>query len=55
MGGAGAFEMIRLGLGGLLVAVGLVFLVGGAIGVLRFPDLYTRLHGGAVETRWAAW
>lgn len=48
MGEVGAIEMVRLGLGGLMVAAGLVFLVGGAIGVLRFPDLYTRLHGGAV-------
>ena len=25
-------------------AIGLIFMVFGAIGILRFPDLYTRLH-----------
>ena len=45
---AAIVEAARLGLGGLVVGVGLVFMLGGAIGVLRFPDLYTRLHGATV-------
>ncbi|HVK79940.1 MAG TPA: monovalent cation/H(+) antiporter subunit G [Verrucomicrobiae bacterium] len=48
MDGVSFTEMLRLGLGGVLVAIGLVFVLGGAIGVLRFPDIYTRLHGAAV-------
>jgi multicomponent Na+:H+ antiporter subunit G len=30
--------------GWLLITLGLVFFVAGTIGLLRFPDLYTRLH-----------
>lgn len=41
-------EAARMGVSGALVAVGLVFMVGGAIGVLRFPDFYTRLHAAGV-------
>lgn len=33
---------------GLLLAVGGFFLVSAAIGVLRFPDVYTRLHASGV-------
>jgi multicomponent Na+:H+ antiporter subunit G len=29
---------------GLLLALGLWFLLAGTIGLLRFPDVYTRLH-----------
>jgi len=29
---------------GILVAVGAVFFVAGTVGLLRFPDVYTRLH-----------
>lgn len=39
-----ALDMVRAGVGALLIAGGLAFLLGGAIGVLRFPDFYTRLH-----------
>jgi multicomponent Na+:H+ antiporter subunit G len=28
----------------LLLILGLVFFVGGSIGILRFPDFYSRLH-----------
>ncbi len=35
-------------LSGLLVALGVFFAFGGAIGLLRFPDFYTRLHAGGV-------
>lgn len=31
-------------LGGLIVAVGLALMAGGTLGLLRFPDLYTRVH-----------
>lgn len=44
-----ALEIVRLALGGLFVAAGLFFLLGGAIGVLRFPDFYTRLHAARVS------
>jgi multicomponent Na+:H+ antiporter subunit G len=30
--------------GGLVMLVGLVLMAGGALGLLRFPDFYTRLH-----------
>jgi len=33
---------------GLLLAAGGFFLVTGAVGVLRFPDIYTRLHAAGV-------
>ncbi|WP_395645353.1 monovalent cation/H(+) antiporter subunit G [Terricaulis sp.] len=45
----GAIELIRDGVGTLLLALGLVFMLGGAIGVLRFPDFYTRLHAAGVS------
>jgi len=32
----------------ILVAAGLVFVLAGAIGVLRLPDFYTRLHAAGV-------
>lgn len=31
-------------LGGLLMIVGLALMAGGTLGMLRFPDFYTRLH-----------
>jgi multicomponent Na+:H+ antiporter subunit G len=37
-------DLVRNVLGGALIGVGLVFITGGAVGVLRFPDFYTRLH-----------
>lgn len=41
---AAVLDLLRMGAGGLLIALGLAFILGGAIGVLRFPDFYTRLH-----------
>jgi multicomponent Na+:H+ antiporter subunit G len=36
---------------GILMIGGLVFFTGGAIGILRFPDFYTRLHpAGKLDT-----
>jgi multicomponent Na+:H+ antiporter subunit G len=33
---------------GLLLAAGSLFLLVGAVGVLRFPDFYTRLHPAGI-------
>ncbi len=41
-------ELARLGLSGLVIAIGLLLIAGGALGLLRFPDLYTRLHAANV-------
>jgi multicomponent Na+:H+ antiporter subunit G len=42
------FEIFRFGLGGLIAAAGLAVMIGGTLGMLRFPDFYTRLHGARV-------
>ena len=35
----------------ILIALGLIFFFGGAVGLLRFPDFYTRLHAaGKLDT-----
>jgi len=35
----------------ILIAVGLVFFTGGTLGILRFPDYYSRLHpAGKLDT-----
>jgi multicomponent Na+:H+ antiporter subunit G len=36
--------LILSGLGGVLVAIGSVLVIGGAVGLLRFPDVYSRVH-----------
>lgn len=41
-------DSVRVALGGAVCGLGLVFMLGGAIGMLRFPDFYTRLHGANV-------
>jgi len=41
-------DIARSGLGGVVALAGLLFMGAGALGVLRFPDFYTRLH--AVST-----
>jgi multicomponent Na+:H+ antiporter subunit G len=43
-----ALDLVRLGLSGVVVAIGLLVMAGGALGLLRFPDLYTRLHAANV-------
>lgn len=43
-----ALDLARLGLSGVVVAIGLLVMAGGALGLLRFPDLYTRLHAANV-------
>lgn len=37
-------EMIRNGVAIALFAIALFFMLSGAIGFIRFPDFYTRLH-----------
>ena len=38
-------------LAGLLLGIGIVFTLAGSLGMLRFPDFYTRLHAaGVTET-----
>ena len=44
MGALGLLDAMRVGAGGLIAAFGLLIMLGGVLGVLRFPDLYTRLH-----------
>jgi multicomponent Na+:H+ antiporter subunit G len=36
-------------LSGLTITGGLLLIAGGALGLLRFPDLYTRLHAANVS------
>ena len=43
------FDLIREWLGGGLVVAGAVFTVIGAIGVLRMPDVFTRMHASSVS------
>ena len=43
-----ALELLRTIAGGALITVGLAFMLGGAVGMLRFPDFYTRLHAARV-------
>lgn len=43
------FDVARFALGALLIVLGLAFMAGGAIGRLRFPDFYTRLHAAGVS------
>ena len=47
MQGASLFEIAIAVLGGAVAAIGLVLILGGVVGVLRFPDFYTRLHGAS--------
>jgi len=36
---------------GILLVCGLVFFTGGSVGIIRFPDFYTRLHpAGKLDT-----
>lgn len=46
---ANLFDAVRTFLGGAVCAIGLVFMLGGALGTLRFPDFYTRLHANTVS------
>jgi multicomponent Na+:H+ antiporter subunit G len=42
-------DVLRMGLGGLIVVAGLGLILGGVVGLLRFPDFYTRLHAASVS------
>ncbi len=42
------FDWVRHGVAGGFLGVGVFFMIVGAIGVVRFPDFYTRLHGAGV-------
>lgn len=42
------FDWLILILSWLFIATGCVFIVAGGIGLLRMPDLYTRLHAASV-------
>jgi multicomponent Na+:H+ antiporter subunit G len=44
-------DWLRFGAGGLCIALGSVLMLGAVIGLLRFPDVFTRLHaaGGALS------
>lgn len=46
--------LILSGFGGVLIAVGLILLIGGAIGLLRFPDVYARIHAFNVSDGFGA-
>jgi multicomponent Na+:H+ antiporter subunit G len=40
----GAEEPLRLVVAGVLAGTGLLFVLGGALGVLRFADVFARIH-----------
>lgn len=42
-------DIARLAIGAPIALAGLVCMLAGAIGLLRFPDLYTRLHAARVS------
>ncbi len=44
-------EMVIFGLSWLLIGIGSVFVVIGAVGIVRMPDVFTRLHAASlIET-----
>jgi len=45
---AGYYEILRYPLGAALCLIGGLLSLVGAVGVIRFPDFYTRLHGASV-------
>lgn len=40
-------DWLRFGLAAACIAVGAVFMLGAVLGLLRFPDVFTRLHAGS--------
>lgn len=42
-------DALRFSVGGVIIAFGLVFVAGGTIGLLRFPDFYTRVHAASAS------
>lgn len=45
---AGAWTFLRHPLGGAMCLAGALLCIVGTIGVIRFPDFYTRLHAASV-------
>ncbi|WP_237056290.1 monovalent cation/H(+) antiporter subunit G [Microbulbifer sediminum] len=41
-------DLVVSGLSAVLLALGCLFMVSGAVGLLRFPDFYTRMHAAGV-------
>lgn len=42
------FEIVRYPAGGALCLIGAILCVIGTIGVMRFPDFYTRMHAASI-------
>ena len=49
------FELLREWIGGGLTVLGSVFTVIGALGLIRMPDVFTRLHAASVVDTVGAW
>lgn len=45
-----ALEALRQGAGGLVSLLGFFLIFSGLLGLMRFPDFYTRLHAAATAT-----
>lgn len=43
----GPLQSVIAAVGAVTALIGLLLVAGGAVGVLRFPDFYTRLHGAS--------
>ncbi|MCK5921583.1 MAG: monovalent cation/H(+) antiporter subunit G [Methylococcales bacterium] len=41
-------HFLQIGLSGLFIVFGVFFVIAGAIGVLRLPDFYTRMHAAGM-------
>jgi multicomponent Na+:H+ antiporter subunit G len=44
-----SLDLVREWLGGGLACLGSVFMIVGALGLLRLPDVFTRMHGTSVS------
>lgn len=42
-------DLVRHWLGGGLVLAGSLFMIVGAVGLIRLPDVFTRMHGSSVS------
>lgn len=49
------FELLREWIGGGLAVLGGLFTVIGALGLIRMPDVFTRLHAASVVDTAGAW
>lgn len=45
---AESLDAVRLSVGAAIILAGAIFVVVGSVGVLRFPDFYTRMHAASV-------